>query len=89
MFIFEVIGVYLLISLSEFFGNLTAKACINSLPKIENDFFVDNVRVAKLIGGGLHESFIVNGLVVVRLPEIPFTKITRPRVAVYGCPLDT
>ena len=40
------------------------KACIQVCPKNPTNFNVDNVRVAKLLGGGLHNSCIVRGMVL-------------------------
>lgn len=40
------------------------QACIQVCPKNPANFNVDNVRVAKLLGGGLHNSTIVRGMVL-------------------------
>lgn len=40
------------------------QACIQVCPKNPANFNVDNVRVAKLLGGGLHNCTIVCGMVV-------------------------
>ena len=40
------------------------QACIQVCPKNPTNFNVDNVRVAKLLGGGLHNSCIVRGMVL-------------------------
>jgi hypothetical protein len=40
------------------------KACIQVCPKNAVNFNVDNVRVAKLLGGGLHNSCVVHGIVL-------------------------
>lgn len=40
------------------------KACIQVCPKNPVNFNVDNVRVAKLLGGGVHDSTVVRGLVL-------------------------
>lgn len=40
------------------------KACIQVCPKNPANFNVDNVRVAKLLGGGLHDSIVVRGMVL-------------------------
>lgn len=40
------------------------QACIQVCPKNPANFNVDNVRVAKLLGGGLHDSTIVRGMVL-------------------------
>ncbi|KAK4405011.1 T-complex protein 1 subunit theta, partial [Sesamum angolense] len=43
---------------------LIAEACIQVCPKNPVNFNVDNVRVAKLLGGGLHDSVVVRGMVL-------------------------
>ncbi|KAL2535174.1 T-complex protein 1 subunit theta [Abeliophyllum distichum] len=43
---------------------LIAEACIEVCPKNPANFSVDNVRVAKLLGGGLHDSTVVQGMVL-------------------------
>lgn len=45
-------------------GFLIFQACIQVCPKNPTNFNVDNVRVAKLLGGGLHNSCIVRGMVL-------------------------
>lgn len=43
---------------------LASQACIQVCPKNPANFNVDNVRVSKLVGGGLHNSTIVRGMVL-------------------------
>jgi T-complex protein 1 subunit theta len=45
-------------------GLLLYQACIQVCPKNPANFNVDNVRVAKLLGGGLHNSTVVRGMVL-------------------------
>ena len=40
------------------------QACIQVCPKNPANFNVDNVRVAKLLGGGLHNSSVVRGMIL-------------------------
>lgn len=40
------------------------QACIQVCPKNPVNFNVDNVRVAKLLGGGLHNCSVLRGLVL-------------------------
>ncbi|XP_042984637.1 T-complex protein 1 subunit theta isoform X2 [Carya illinoinensis] len=44
--------------------SLVADACIQVCPKNPANFNVDNVRVVKLLGGGLHNSAVVRGMVL-------------------------
>lgn len=43
---------------------LINQACIQVCPKNPANFNVDNVRVAKLLGGGLHNCSIIRGMVL-------------------------
>ena len=42
----------------DFLAELVAKACISILPE-KTTFNVDNVRISKILGGGLHNSQVV------------------------------
>ncbi|GKV34823.1 hypothetical protein SLEP1_g43164 [Rubroshorea leprosula] len=44
--------------------SLIVDACMQVCPKNPSNFDVDNVHVAKLLGGGLHNSTIVQGMVL-------------------------
>jgi len=43
---------------------LVVKACMQVLPKTRKHFDVDNIRVIKVVGGGIHDSFLVKGAVL-------------------------
>lgn len=45
---------------------LVAQACIQILPKNGLNFSVDNVRVAKILGGGVVDTKLVKGFVLTR-----------------------
>lgn len=46
------------------YNSFVLQACIQVCPKNPENFNVDNVRVAKLLGGGLHNSSVVRGMVL-------------------------
>ncbi|XP_003384039.1 PREDICTED: T-complex protein 1 subunit theta-like [Amphimedon queenslandica] len=73
---------------STFFAELVAKACSLVLPENPVNFNVDNVRIAKILGSGVLNSSVVNGLVFKRLVEGDVTKATNAKIAVYSCPFD-
>jgi T-complex protein 1 subunit theta len=73
----------------KFLAPLIAQACINVLPEKKEKFNVDNVRVAKILGGSLMDTKVIQGLVVVRNVEGSVTKVENCKVAVYNCPLET
>lgn len=78
----------LIISYTDLVTELVAKACITCLPRKAENFDIELVRVAKIMGGTIHDSFVLNGLVVLRAPEGIINNLLTPRVAVYNAPLD-
>lgn len=50
----------------DFLGKLITQACISILPK-NGSFNVDNVRVCKILGSGIHNSQLVQGMVFKKL----------------------
>lgn len=67
---------------------LIAKACVASLPSNINMFSVENVRVAKVLGGTLSDSSVVNGAVLTRDVEGTVKKVEDAKVAVYTCDVE-
>ena len=63
---------------------LVAQACISVLGKNAKSFNVDNVRVCKLVGGTLHNSSVVKGLVIPRSAEGAVTGVEDAKVVVYA-----
>lgn len=73
----------------EFFSKLVAKACVNSLPEVAGKFDIDNIRVLHILGSSSEDSTFMSGMVVKRNVEGAIGCVTKPRIAVYSCPLDT
>lgn len=74
----------------DFFSKKIAEACIQALPNNSNNFDVEYVRTAKILGASTNDSFVVKGLIVTRNVETPsISEVKNPKIAVYGCPLDT
>ncbi|GIY23460.1 t-complex protein 1 subunit theta [Caerostris darwini] len=72
----------------DFLARLIAKACI--LVKQEKmPFNVDNVRVTKIIGSGIDDSSIIEGMVFKRMVEGDIQKVEKATVAVFTCPFDS
>ena len=57
-----VIGSKLVHGQESFLAPLIAEACINVVPKNIEKFDVDNVRVAKILGGNLMKSEVIKGM---------------------------
>lgn len=73
----------------EFFAKLVARACINSLPDSIFKFDIDNIRILNVMGGSITDSTLMSGMVIKRGVEGTISRVTKPRIAVYSCPLDT
>ncbi|KAK8400069.1 hypothetical protein O3P69_003037 [Scylla paramamosain] len=71
----------------DFLAKLVANACISILPE-KTTFNVDNVRICKILGSGLHKSEVVQGMVFQRTVEGSVTSKEKAKVAVYSCPFD-
>ena len=52
-----------------FLSKLVAKAVLSVMPKKSSAFNVDNIRVVKIMGGGLEDSEVVKGMVFSREPS--------------------
>jgi len=72
----------------DFLADLITKACISILPDKETQFNVDNVRVCKILGSGLFNSQVVNGMVFKRHAETNITKKDSCKIAIFTCPID-
>lgn len=73
--------------LEDFLSRLVAQACIAVSPT-GTAFNVDNVRVCKILGSGVEQSHVIQGMVLKRQVEGTVTKVTNAKVAVYSCPVD-
>ncbi|GAB4851461.1 T-complex protein 1 subunit theta [Ancistrocladus abbreviatus] len=69
--------------------DLIADACIQVCPKNPANFNVDNVRVAKLLGGGLHNSTVVRGMVLKGDTVGSVKRVEKAKVVVFASGLDT
>lgn len=67
---------------------LIAKACISVLPSNINMFSVENIRVAKVLGGSVHDSAVVQGAVLLRDVEGTIKKAEDAKVAIYTCDFE-
>ena len=88
-FIKPVIGSKLVHGQEDFLAPLVAQACINVVPKEKEKFDVDNVRVAKILGGNLMKSKVLKGMLVVRKTEGSVISCENCNVAVYNCEFTT
>ncbi len=84
-----VIGSKLVHGQESFLAPLIAEACINVVPENKEKFDVDNVRVAKILGGNIMKSEVNKGMLVVRKTEGAVTSCEKCNVAVYNCEFTT
>ncbi|XP_072971234.1 T-complex protein 1 subunit theta-like [Typha angustifolia] len=68
---------------------LIADACIQVCPKNPANFNVDNVRVAKLLGGGLNNSTVVHGMVLKNDAIGSIKRTEKAKIAVFVGGIDT
>ncbi|KAI8833726.1 chaperonin Cpn60/TCP-1 family [Chytridium lagenaria] len=69
-------------------SELVTKAALEVMPKNPSQFNVDSVRVVKILGGSIHDSAVVKGMVFGREPEGVVTNVTKAKVAIFSCALD-
>ncbi|CAL7952233.1 unnamed protein product [Xylocopa violacea] len=71
----------------ECLASLVSKACVSILPE-KTTFNVDNVRVCKILGSGICNSEVVQGMVFKRQVEGDVTRKDNANIAVYTCAVD-
>jgi len=54
------------------------------MPKDANKFAVENIRVQKILGGGIVDSEVIHGMVVVRGSETSIRHVEKAKVAVFN-----
>jgi|JI9StandDraft_1071089.scaffolds.fasta_scaffold111475_1 T-complex protein 1 subunit theta len=57
------------------------------MPADVKTFNVDNIRVAKVLGGSLSDSVVIHGLAILRGSETTVHHVTAAKVAVFNCDL--
>uniref|UniRef100_A0A8C2NMD3 T-complex protein 1 subunit theta n=1 Tax=Capra hircus TaxID=9925 RepID=A0A8C2NMD3_CAPHI len=66
---------------------LIAQACVSIFPD-SGHFNVDNIRVCKILGSGVHSSSVLHGMVFKKETEGDVTSVKDAKIAVYSCPFD-
>lgn len=69
-------------------SGLLASAVSSVMPPNFQDFDPDNIRVAKLQGGRLSQSTVVNGMIITKPPHGTVESKTKCKVMVLGCGLE-
>ena len=71
---------------------MIAQACIQILPENPNNFDVEYIRTAKILGKGVTDSYVMRGILVARNAEtVSVQRVEGPKItiAAYSCPMDT
>lgn len=70
----------------KFLAKLVAKACILVLPPEHINFNPDLIRTCKIPGGGISDSSVVEGMVLLTEAEGLIRRVEKARIAAYSCP---
>uniref|UniRef100_A0A7S3D0A2 CCT-theta n=1 Tax=Palpitomonas bilix TaxID=652834 RepID=A0A7S3D0A2_9EUKA len=70
-------------------AKLVAEACIDIVPPKKENFNVDNVRFAKIVGGSIGDSSVVRGMVATRGAEGTIKKVKNAKVVVFTGGIDS
>ncbi|PSN34362.1 T-complex protein 1 subunit theta [Blattella germanica] len=71
----------------DFLTKLITKACVSIMPE-KTTFNVDNIRVCKVLGSGVHSSEVVQGMVFKRQVEGDIIRKSQAKVAIFTCAVD-
>ncbi|KAL4376262.1 hypothetical protein GQ457_02G039180 [Hibiscus cannabinus] len=75
--------------MEDILSSLIADACIQVSPKNPANFDVDNVRVIKLVGGGLHNCMVIRGMVLKGDAVGSIKHVEKAKVAVFAGGVDS
>ncbi|KAJ1538309.1 T-complex protein 1 subunit theta, partial [Cladochytrium tenue] len=68
--------------------DVVVQAALEVMPKAASQFNVDSVRVVKILGGSIHDTSVVRGMVFGREAEGVVTNATKAKIALFSCPID-
>jgi len=74
--------------LEDLLGGLITQACQHAISTSTGKFSTDNIRVQKILGGGIEMSEVVQGMVVVRQSETSIHKAFNCKVAVFNSNIE-
>ena len=74
--------------LEDLLGGLITKACLYALPKSGKRLNVDNIRVQKILGGGINDSEVIRGMVCIRQSETSIHHVQEAKVAVFNTNIE-
>lgn len=74
--------------LEDLLGNLITKACLHTMGNKGGKLNVDNVRVQKILGGGIQDSEVIQGMVVIRQSQTSVHRCNDAKVAVFNTNIE-
>jgi T-complex protein 1 subunit theta len=74
--------------LEDLLGGLITKACLHTMGKKGGKLNVDNIRVQKILGGGIYDSEIIQGMVCIRQSQTSVHKVLNAKVAVFNTNIE-
>ena len=74
----------------KFLAPLVAKACMQTFHPDSKNVGVntDSVRIAKIMGGNIHQSVVINGMVIMRGSEGAVQHASQGKVSVFACGIE-
>lgn len=69
-------------------GSLITSAALMSLSSRTKKINVENIRVQKILGGGLNDSEVVRGMVCIRQSETSVHHVQNAKVAVFNTNIE-
>lgn len=74
--------------LEDLLGGLITQAALYTLPKSGKRLNMDNIRVQKILGGGIQDSEVIRGMVCIRQSETSVHHVTNAKVAVFNTNIE-
>jgi T-complex protein 1 subunit theta len=72
----------------DFLAGLITKAALYSIPRGSRKLSLDNIRVQKILGGGLYDSEVIRGMVIIRQSETSVHHAKEAKVAVFNSNIE-
>jgi T-complex protein 1 subunit theta len=74
--------------LEDLLGKLVTEACLYAIPRNKETFTVDNIRTQKILGGGMSDSEVIRGMVVIRQSETSVHHVQKAKVVVFNANIE-
>jgi T-complex protein 1 subunit theta len=74
--------------LEDLLSGIISTACLQTMPLKPSRFNVDNVRVQKILGGSIHDTTVIHGMVVCRGSETSVTCVKNAKIAIFNTSIE-